>query len=238
MPPVKPARPAPHKPSAADSTYTFTTLRPLAHLPDPSRALAYLERLRSDPGVRAVMRKYRWTVPVLAEMEPLGNTDQHSRCLGRNHGGGALIEVRLRTDAYDGYRDYRTVRKTIAHELAHNVFGEHDAAFWELCNRLQREIEAADWRSGGRPLTDQVFYEPPAERLQTVDNGARWTGGVQKLGGGSGGGSGGGGGGGGDGGGSGSSSAAAASRREVMARAAEERMKRLAAASGADARKP
>lgn len=236
MPPVKPARPAPHKPSAADSTYTFTTLRPLAHLPDPSRALAYLERLRSDPGVRAVMRKYRWTVPVLAEMEPLGNTDAHSRCLGRNHGGGALIEVRLRTDAYDGYRHYRTVRKTIAHELAHNVFGDHDAAFWELCKRLEREIEAADWHSGGRPLTDQVFYEPSPERLQTADDGVQWTGGVQKLGGGS---SSGDGGGGSISGGSSSSSGggggAAASRREMMARAAEERMKRLVAASGGSA---
>ena len=42
----------------------------------------------------------------------------------------------VRTDAHDGYRDYRTVRKTLCHELAHNVHGPHDRAFWELCRNL------------------------------------------------------------------------------------------------------
>jgi hypothetical protein len=212
MPPIRPQ----------DTQYTFTTLRPLPHLPNPQKALSYLERLRDDPGIRSVMRKYKWTVPVLAEMEPLGNTDMHSKTLGRNHGGGQLIEIRLRTDAYDGYRDYKTVRKTMAHELAHNVYGDHDRNFWDLCGRLEKEIEKGDWKSGGRRLTDQVFYEPP-ER-QTADEGAvGWTGGVQKLGGGLGaqklGGAA-----------SAAPSAgdAAAARREMMARAAEERAKKLA----------
>ncbi|KAA8913224.1 WLM domain-containing protein [Sphaerosporella brunnea] len=218
MPAIKPARPAPQKATPND-IYTFTTLRPLAHLPHPEKALSYLERLRSDPGIKRVMAKYKWTVPVLAEMEPIGNTDMHSKTLGRNHGGGQLIEIRLRTDAYDGYRDYKTVRKTMAHELAHNVHGEHDRNFWDLCGRLEKEIEAGDWKSGGRPLTNQVFYEPPEQ--QVADEGAvGWFGGVQRLGGAS----------------AGenpvpgpaSAGDAVAARREMMARAAEERAKRLA----------
>jgi len=219
MPPIPPARPAPSAPNAND-IYTFTTLRPLPHLPNPSRALQYLERLRSDPGVRSVMRRYKWTVPVLAEMEPIGNTDTNSRTLGRNYDRGALIEVRLRTDAYDGYRDYKTVRKTIAHELAHNVHSEHDRHFWELCGRLEKEIERDDWTTGGRALTNQVFYEPPPERREEQDRGASWSGGTHKLGGG------------------GKKTAAptatsaggAESRREMMARAAEERLKKMAVA--------
>ncbi|KAF8242286.1 WLM-domain-containing protein [Wilcoxina mikolae CBS 423.85] len=217
-PPIKPMRPAPSKPSPSD-IYTFTTLRPLEHLPNPSRSLAYLDRLRNDAGIKAVMRKYKWTVPVLAEMEPIGNTDEKSRTLGRNWDKGSVIEVRLRTDAYDGYRDYKTVRKTMAHELAHMVYGEHDRDFWELCGRLEKEIEKADWRSGGRPLTDQVFYEPPEER-QEADSGVGWRGGVQKLGMGKG-----------EEAKKGESGGGVESRREMMARAAEERLKRLAASS-------
>jgi hypothetical protein len=106
----------------------------------------------------------------------------------------------------------------MAHELAHMVYGEHDRDFWELCGRLEKEIEKGDWRSGGRPLTDQVFYEPPAER-QEADAGVGWMGGVQKLGAGK----------------EGAGKVVGGgveSRREIMARAAEERLKRLAAASG------
>jgi len=216
--PVKPARPLPSRSSAADAQYTFTTLKVLEHLPNPSRSLAYLERLRSDPGVKAVMKKYKWTVPVLTEMEPAGNTDSHSKTLGRNWEKGRVIEIRLRTDRYDGYRDYKTVRKTMAHELAHNVHGEHDKDFWELCGRLEKEIDRADWKSGGRALTNQVFYEPPEQ--QAADARTSWTGGVQKLGGGGGGASAAGLKTGGDG----------VSMREILAKAAEERMKRLAAA--------
>jgi len=214
-PPIPSARPAPSRPSPND-VYTFTTLRPLAHLPNPSRALEYLERIRSDRGVRAVMRRYKWTVPVLAEMEPVGNTDARSRTLGRNHGGGALIEVRLRTDAYDGFRDYRTVRKTIAHELAHNVHAEHDSRFWELCTRLTNEIERDDWASAGRPLTDQVFYEPPPPPARTSlqDHGTTWNGGTHLLGGAAARVS------------APTSAGDAAGRRELMARAAEERLKK------------
>ena len=158
------------------------------------------------------MRAHKYKVGVLAEMEPIGNTDSHSKTLGRNWNKGEVIEVRLRTDAYDGYRDYKTVRKTIAHELAHMEFSDHDSNFWELCGRLEKEIERSDWRSGGRALSDQVFYEPPAREEAPVDTGAAWTGGVQKLGGNK-----------------ATEPVQPEGRREMMARAAEARMKRLAA---------
>lgn len=94
----------------SDSQYTFQTLRVLPHLHNPERALAYLERVKNDPGVKHVMRKHKWSVGVLQEMEPLGNTSIDSKILGRNHGKGMMIELRLRTDDYDGYRPYDMVR--------------------------------------------------------------------------------------------------------------------------------
>ncbi|KAI9767928.1 MAG: hypothetical protein M1835_006966 [Candelina submexicana] len=166
-----------------EATYTFTTLRPLPYLPNPQRSLRFLERLRSDAGIKASMLKHKWTVPLLTEMNPAEHTTQESRTLGLNRNRGEVIELRLRTDAYDGYRDYRTIRKTLCHELAHNVWGEHDRNFWDLCKEIEKEVERGDWRSGGHALTDQEFYNPEDQGVddEVADSGG-WTGGEYVLG--------------------------------------------------------
>lgn len=50
-------------------------------------------------------------------MDPLSNTQSShegtTRLLGLNRNRGEVIELRLRTDAYDGYRDYKTIRNTL-----------------------------------------------------------------------------------------------------------------------------
>lgn len=119
-----------------------------------------------------------------------------------------MIELRLRTDAYDGYRNYKIIRKTLCHELAHNVFGEHDRQFWDLTNQIEREVERDDWKGGGRSLTNEVFYE------EEVDGGG-WTGGQFVLGG-------------------AGSNQGGLSRREAMAKAAEERIHRQKEAGGGE----
>lgn len=207
----------------ADATYTFHTLLPLPYLPSPQRSLAFLERLRSDPGIRATMTKHRFSVGVLTEMNPADHTTHESRTLGLNRNRGEVIELRLRTDAYDGYRDYKIIRKTLCHELAHNVFGEHDRQFWDLCGQIEKEVERGDWKSGGRALTEEVFFDGRAGDTEEHIDGGGWTGGEFVLGGGS------------------TSSQAKTttttaaagqtsipglSRRDLLARAAEERMKR------------
>ncbi|EKG19658.1 WLM domain-containing protein, partial [Macrophomina phaseolina MS6] len=148
--PATPARTAGSARASADAQYTFHTLRPLPHLPCPERSLALLERLRDDAGVRAAMRAHRFSVGLLTEMDPAMHTTHESRTLGLNRNRGEVIELRLRTDAYDGYRDYKTIRRTLCHELAHNVWGEHDRNFWDLCRQIEREVERGDWRAGGR----------------------------------------------------------------------------------------
>ncbi|KAI9813906.1 MAG: hypothetical protein M1832_006053 [Thelocarpon impressellum] len=219
-PPPKASRHIDRQRAQDEATYTFTTLLPLPHLPNSQRSLDFLARLRADPGIKATMRTHKWTVPVLTEMDPAQHTTHESRTLGLNRNRGEVIELRLRTDAYDGYRDYRGVRNTLCHELAHNVFGDHDRNFWDLCKQIEREVAQGDWRSGGRALSDAEFYEPAGgdDGGEHVDGGA-WTGGEFVLGAGSttttttnpGGGTGG---------------ASGMSRREVLARAAEERLRR------------
>ncbi|KAL2374904.1 hypothetical protein RJ035_007137 [Blastomyces gilchristii] len=208
--PAKPAKPTPNRPPTSFSQYTFHTLLPLAHLPNPSRSLAYLTRLRDDPGIRAAMKTHKFSVPLLTEMDPAEHTTFSSRTLGLNRNKGEVIELRLRTDAYDGYRDYRTIRKTLCHELAHCVFGDHDRDFWDLTAQVEREVERADYWGGGKRLTDEEFYNPADwEDMQTgregvVDHGA-WTGGEFSLGG------------------NGGREQVGLSRREILAEAAERR---------------
>lgn len=206
IPTATPARTRDPKKALADATYTFHTLLPLAHLPSPHKSLAYLERLRSDAGIRAAMVKHRFSVGVLTEMDPAEHTTHSSRTLGLNRNRGEAIELRLRTDAGDGYRDYGTIRKTLCHELAHNVHGEHDAQFWALTKQIEEEVRRGDWRHGGRALTDEVFFKPGEEEI----DGGGWTGGEFVLGGGGG----------------GKSELSGIGRREAAARAAEERARK------------
>ncbi|GJN73922.1 ubiquitin/metalloprotease fusion protein [Purpureocillium lilacinum] len=216
-----------HKPrsvtAADDARYTFLQVRPLDGLPRPERSLALLHRLKEDPGIRAAMRKHRFVVSLLTEMEPLAHTqtthEGTSRTLGLNRNRGEVIELRLRTDAHDGYRDYKTIRKTLCHELAHNVHGPHDRNFWDLCHQIEREVDAADWKTGGRTISGDTSrytisgqarhaYEDDEDDVHEDEGG--WTGGEFVLG--------------------GVSSAAAAepgmSRREVLAQAALERQRK------------
>lgn len=164
------------------------------------------------------MKTHKFSVPLLTEMDPAAHTTADSRTLGLNRNKGEVIELRLRTDAYDGYRDYRTIRKTLCHELAHCVFGDHDRDFWDLTSRIEKEVERGDyWGSGkGRSLGGEEFYNPQdwdgfdAEGGMVADHGG-WTGGEFVL---------------------GKSEdesrreVTGLSRREVLARAAEERMKK------------
>lgn len=193
-----------------EARYTFHTIRPLPYLPNPEKSQRFLERLRDDAGIKSSMRKHGFAVGLLTEMNPAEHTTENSRTLGLNRNRGEVIELRLRTDAYDGYRDYKVIRKTLCHELAHNVWGEHDQHFWKLCREIEAEVDKNDWRRGGHSVGSQEFYNPDDEGEDEEADGGGWTGGEYTLGG-------------------GSSSAAPAeplSRREIIAKAAEERIKR------------
>ncbi|KAF7586597.1 hypothetical protein BBP40_008624, partial [Aspergillus hancockii] len=158
--PISRSRPTGIHTLSTPNNYTFHRCLPLSYLPNPSRSLTFLERLRDDPGIRAAMAKHKFSVPLLTEMNPAEHTTSESRTLGLNRNKGEVIELRLRTDAYDGYRDYRTIRKTLCHELAHCVFSEHDRDFWDLTAQIEREVERGDWKSGGNRLSSEDFYVP------------------------------------------------------------------------------
>lgn len=126
-----------------------------------------------------------------------------------------MIELRLRTDAYDGYRDYKTIRKTLCHELAHNIHGPHDRKFWDLCHQIEKEVESADWRSGGHSLGNEGFYEGTNGEEEEVHDYGGFTGGEFVLGATN-----------------NRDTSAGLSRREILAKAAEERIKKKSDSAG------
>ncbi|OAL36560.1 hypothetical protein AYO20_04176 [Fonsecaea nubica] len=167
-----------------ETTYTFHAIEPLPYLPNPEKSRRFLERLANDPGIKASMRKHKFTVGLLTEMNPAEHTTHESKTLGLNRNRGEVIELRLRTDAYDGYRDYKVIRKTLCHELSHNVWGEHDRNFWDLTKEIEREVERNDTLHGGHRLSNEEFYDPndTYEDAEHADHGG-WTGGSYVLGG-------------------------------------------------------
>ncbi|KAK5136430.1 hypothetical protein LTR08_003075 [Meristemomyces frigidus] len=205
-----------------EAQYTFHTLRPLPYLPAPEKSLRFLERLRDDAGIKASMRKHGFSVGLLTEMNPAEHTTHESKTLGLNRNRGEVIELRLRTDSYDGYRDYKIIRKTLCHELAHNVWGPHDRNFWDLCKQIEVEVDKNDWSRGGHSVGGEEFFNPNDEGVDEEEDGGGWMGGEYVLGGG------------GASSGAATSSSELLSRREIMARAAEERTKKQADAKASE----
>lgn len=156
--------------------HVFGSIRVLDSFPDKDEARALLEQLAHDPGVLAVMRAHRWRVGVLSEMYPDGKVGVDPVCvLGLNENKGAEIKLRIRTDDLRGFRrflrsaaapvaafhlfltplfHYRSIKKVLFHELAHNEHSEHNDDFYRLMLQVERECDASDWRqSRGRTLT-------------------------------------------------------------------------------------
>eukprot|EP00038_Savillea_parva_P009145 m.181536 g.181536 ORF g.181536 m.181536 type:complete len:625 (+) comp15299_c0_seq1:153-2027(+) len=148
--------------TAADAAAgQFLKLVPLDNVPpgapSPSEALALLDKLRSDPGIVALMRKYKWTVGTLSEFAPslqTGIVGVSSGCLlGYNKNRGEEISLRLRTDDFRGFRYYGVILKTLIHELTHMVHSDHDRHFWEFNSVLTKEYASLDWqKSTGRTV--------------------------------------------------------------------------------------
>ncbi|KIJ21016.1 hypothetical protein PAXINDRAFT_125633 [Paxillus involutus ATCC 200175] len=148
--------------NTALTTYLFHKIEPLSHLPKPDTALERLTRLSNDPAIRHIMQKHKFSVGVLTELAP----HEHPDLLGLNVNAGQAIKLRIRTDAYDGFRPYLDVRRVLCHELAHNVWQDHDNNFKELNSQLNREVaefETAEKR-GTHYLSDlRGAYEPNEE---------------------------------------------------------------------------
>lgn len=79
--------------------------------------------------------------------------------MGLNQNHGEKILLRLRTDDLKGFRKPLSIRKVLYHELAHNVFSEHDDNFNMLMRQIEREVNEEDWANSGKGRTLDSSYE-------------------------------------------------------------------------------
>ncbi|KAI9031352.1 WLM domain-containing protein [Hyaloraphidium curvatum] len=146
-----------------EAQYTFlsTSILPSPPYPNPGGALAILDRIRDDPGIRHIMREHKFTIGLLSELSPFERT-----ILGFNKNKGQEISLRLRTDNLEGFRSYGAIRRVLIHELTHCVWSEHDNRFNELNSQLTKELMAFERRmkQDGRTLgAIEYHYEPEDE---------------------------------------------------------------------------
>ncbi|PON48496.1 WLM domain containing protein [Parasponia andersonii] len=150
--------------------------------PPRSEALKRMHMLAADPGIVAIMNKYRWRVGIMTEMAPVGYVGVSPKCiLGFNKNHGEEISLRLRTDDLKGFRKYESIKKTLLHELAHMVYSEHDANFFALNKQLNQEAASLDWtRSRSHTLSGARRTDHFEEEEFHVGEGSHFS---QKLGG-------------------------------------------------------
>lgn len=132
-----------------NSNYKFHRIETLPMLPDQSQAQQILTQLANDPGILACLAKHKWSVGCLAELYPEGKVGESAVCvMGLNQNKGQKILLRIRTDDLRGFRKILSIRRVLFHELAHNVYSEHDSNFFQLMRQVEKECNGMDWTQG------------------------------------------------------------------------------------------
>eukprot|EP00565_Helicotheca_tamesis_P006286 CAMPEP_0185726110 /NCGR_PEP_ID=MMETSP1171-20130828/2185_1 /TAXON_ID=374046 /ORGANISM="Helicotheca tamensis, Strain CCMP826" /LENGTH=410 /DNA_ID=CAMNT_0028394391 /DNA_START=135 /DNA_END=1367 /DNA_ORIENTATION=- len=110
--------------------------RPTSTTPHAFRAMDLLQKLATDPGVVKILTDRELVVNTLGEMDPIDDRIMQKKqaegmcLLGYNTNRGLRIDLKLRTDDLEGFREYKELVCTLIHELSHNWVGEHDALFF------------------------------------------------------------------------------------------------------------
>jgi len=138
-----------------DKNYRFVKLevctwqsfghRPTESTPHAFEAQRLLEKLSTDPGIRAIMIERELVVNTLGEMDPIDDrimekTQAHGGCLlGYNTNHGLRIDLKLRTEDLKEFGPYKDLVRTLIHELSHNWVNEHDLLFWTNYGQMLAE---------------------------------------------------------------------------------------------------
>mmetsp|Transcript_5316 Transcript_5316/g.5472 ORF Transcript_5316/g.5472 Transcript_5316/m.5472 type:complete len:668 (+) Transcript_5316:256-2259(+) len=150
------------------SQYRFMSIQTLP-LPNQNIAHNMLSSIANDPGFKAVLNKNKWNVGALCELYPEGYVGVSDVCLmGLNEGKGQRILLRLRTDDLQGFRKPLSIRKILCHELAHNVYPNHDNNFYQLLRQIEKDVIELDWRtSRGHAVDSSVRIHRPEEQTSS-----------------------------------------------------------------------
>lgn len=151
-------------PSSSQAQFRFHRIEPLTNLPNPIQARSILTKLANDPAIVHIMHTHKFSVGLLTELAP----HEHPGLLGLNVNAGESILLRVRTDAYDGFRNYPELRRVLCHELTHNVYGGHADDFKTLNSQLNREVAEFErsTKAGTHTLSNTSSYE---DRMSNIE---------------------------------------------------------------------
>lgn len=114
--------------------------------PHAFAARRLLEKLSTDPGLRAIMKERELVVNTLGELDPIDDRIMETMeaktggcLLGYNTNHGLRIDIKLRTDDLQSFRPYPQLVQTLIHELSHNWVEEHDILFWTNYGQMRAE---------------------------------------------------------------------------------------------------
>lgn len=143
-----------------NTPYKFGRTEALEGFSDQYKAQQILQDLANDPAILKVLAKHKWSVGALCEMFPEGYVGVSEVCvMGLNQNHGEKILLRLRTDDLKGFRKILSIRSVLFHELAHNVYSDHDDNFYMLMRQIEREVNDADWSTNGKGRKLDYEYE-------------------------------------------------------------------------------
>jgi hypothetical protein len=144
----------------SSTVYGFGGIETLPNLPQGKKAREILTSLANDPGVLACMKKHKWKVGSLAELYPEGKVGESEVCvMGLNRNKGQQILLRIRTDDLKGFRKHQSIAKVLYHELAHNVYSEHNGDFFQLMREIEKECQEMDWTQGSGVSNMNIMSE-------------------------------------------------------------------------------
>merc|ERR1712107_272929 len=103
--------------------------------------------------------------------------------MGLNQNNGQKILLRLRTDDLQGFRKILSIKKVLYHELAHNVYSNHDNNFFKLNRQIEKECN--EWNNGYKSLSNSN-YSNDNKNIDDYEIPPSFLGGTGRLGGGSG----------------------------------------------------
>ncbi|GAC95009.1 hypothetical protein PHSY_002582 [Pseudozyma hubeiensis SY62] len=164
-------------PGSSMSPFGSIQAHPTTSISSPlhGKVIDYLTRLSRDAGILHICKLHQFRIGTLTELLPW----EHPGLLGLNENAGQRILLRIRTDDAEGFRDYKTTRRVLVHELAHNKISEHPPEFKILNSELNAQIEAFEraQQDGTHSLVEGDVYEPSAPALSSGLSGGHRLGG-------------------------------------------------------------
>lgn len=137
----------------------------LEDYPDAHIAEELMRKVANE--ITPMLQRWNSTVKHLTEFYP-----EKKSIRGCDSGTGRIIWLHLRDpDRRNLFRSFGSIMSTALHEITHNLFGEHDADFYQIWSQLEDKYGIVESDRGGRPNVPRKPY--PAGHVALLTGGKK-----------------------------------------------------------------